>query len=691
MLRHHDRALAVLGGMLCLLAAPACAPDRAQQEDGVYLERGDLPEIRRRGQLRILLPPQQARMLPRRGDLLDLDLVLARELAAELGLEPVLVTVEDRSELLRALLDGRGDLAMARLTATPARRERFAFSVALDHVRELLVTREDDDGIRRPADLAGQSVAVRASSSFHGTLERLRERVPGLVIQAVDERIDTEDILYRVARGEYRATVADEDLLEDVMRYVPGLRAAFALTSERPIAWALRPDARRLKAAVDGFLQERALTAHLGERALGGLDEIRDRKVLRVLTRNSASTYFLYRGEQLGFDFELARRFAGEIGCRLQVVVPPSADRLIPWLEEGRGDLIAAALAITPERAERIAFSRPYNRVSEVVVVSAADDSIHGPADLAGRKVAVQRSSSSYDSLRALQVQVGFLIVAAPEDLAVEELIDRVGRGELDVTIADSDTLDVELTQRDDVRGAFVLRDGKPLGWAVRPDATALLAAVDGFLDREYRGTFYNVLRAKYFGNRRRAARVAASRAAREGRISPYDALFRKYGTEVEIDWRLLAAQAYTESEFDPAAVSWAGAVGLMQVLPSTAAELGITGDLREPETNVRAGALYLRRMIDLFEPALPMAERVRFALGSYNAGRGHILDARRLAEEQGFDDRVWFGHVESVLPLLTRSAYASRSRYGYCRCLETVEYVREIHDHYAAYTRIMN
>ena len=123
----------------------------------------------------------------------------------------------------------------------------------------------------------------------------------------------------------------------------------------------------------------------------------------------------------------------------------------------------------------------------------------------------------------------------------------------------------------------------------------------------------------------------------------------------------------------------------------AAAEEMGVTGDLHDPETGIRAGAAYLRHLLDLFEPTLPMAERLRFALGAYNAGRGHILDGRRLAREQGLDPDRWFGHVEQALPLLARQAYASRARYGYCRGSQTREYVREIDDHYAAYTRIIN
>ncbi len=157
------------------------------------------------------------------------------------------------------------------------------------------------------------------------------------------------------------------------------------------------------------------------------------------------------------------------------------------------------------------------------------------------------------------------------------------------------------------------------------------------------------------------------------GRISPYDDLFKKYGREVGIDWRLLAAQAFQESRFDPKVRSWAGAKGLMQLMPRTASEIGIRGDLHDPETGIRAGALYMRRLTDRYNPAMPLSERLWFALAAYNAGPGHVLDGRRIARQKGQDPNVWFGSVENTLPLLRQSAYARKARYGFCRCREAV------------------
>ena len=256
----------------------------------------------------------------------------------------------------------------------------------------------------------------------------------------------------------------------------------------------------------------------------------------------------------------------------------------------------------------------------------------------------------------------------------------------IELTVADSNILAIEQSYRDDVRPVYTLGEPREIAWAVRPGDTALLAEVNRFWRQEYRGEFHNILSKRYFANSRRIARLQQARE--DGALSPYDDLFRKWADQTGIDWRLLAAQAFVESEFDPGSESWAGAVGLMQVLPQTAEQVGVDGDLRDPETGIRAGALYLDYLIDRFDPALPLADRLRFALAAYNAGLGHVLDGRRLARAKGLDPDLWFDNVDRVLPLLSRQDYANQSRYGYCRCRETLAYVRQIDDAYAAYIR---
>ncbi len=660
--------------------------------DRGYLETGDLPAIRERGALRIIVPrlPKEGR-LPRSGHPIDFDRNLAARFAEANGLTPEFIWIDARNDLIPALLKGRGDLIAASLTITPERQEQIAFSQAVGFVHEQLVTRLGDTSLTQPADLAGRTLALRRSASFWQTAESLRTEHPEIEIETVSERLDTEEILYRVAQGELDITIADDNLVDQALGYMPELRVAFDVTEQRATAWGLRPDATELRAAVNSFIEDADVGTRRPERYTGDLPAIRERKVLRVITRNNAATYFIWRGELVGFEYDLARRLASSLGLRLEIVVPPTRANLLSWLRQGYGDVVAAGLTATRERElSGVAFGRPYNYVIETVVSRADETGLATPRDLAGRTVVVRRRSAYWTSAERLLAQgIAFELVAAPETQETEEIVDLVARGEYDLTIADSHILDIELTWRDDVTAAFTLGDSVAHAWAVRENDSELKRAIAEFLRAEYRGLWFNITYNKYFRTRRRIVEHVTERTTRTGAISPYDALVRQYAGRYGFDWRLIAAQMFEESRFDPDARSFVGAVGLMQIMPRTARGLGIDNP-EDPEAGIRAGTEYLRNQYQLMDDAASDEDRLWFALASYNAGYGHVSDARRLAARLGHDPNRWFGEVETVMPLLARAEYHRNTRYGYCRCQEPVNYVRRIREKYGAYRGVI-
>ena len=209
--------------------------------------------------------------------------------------------------------------------------------------------------------------------------------------------------------------------------------------------------------------------------------------------------------------------------------------------------------------------------------------------------------------------------------------------------------------------------------------------ALNEFLDREYRGLLYNIIYAKYFKDPRRIARHRSERAKELRALSPYDDTVKQYAARYDFDWRLILAMMYQESRFNPGASSFAGARGLMQVLPGTAGEMGFD-NLYDPEESIHAGVKYLAWVRERFEPELSVRDRMWFTLAAYNAGSGHVRDARRLARQQGWNPNVWFGNVERAMLLLSRPQYAQAARHGYCRCGEPVRYVRDVRSRYNAY-----
>lgn len=651
---------------------------------------GDLPVLQERGVLRVIVPPEPVDHLPRYGEPVTLDYDVARGLSGALRLKLELVKAQNFAEMMTKLLEGEGDIVAASLTITPERQEKAAFSLPYLHVDEYLVTKAGGDLPAAIEDLAGMEIGVRRSSSHYRTLLEIQRQVPSLRIHEAPEQLGMDLLVEGVVRGDYGATVSDEHIWRGVANHYPELATPLVLAENRPIALMMRPRDTQLKTRVDDYLLARRFSRHSQQPFTDDLPGLKERGRLRMITRNNPMTYFIHRGRQVGFEYELMRKFAEQHDLRLDIVIPDSHADVLTYLREGKGDVVAAAMTITPERRALAAFSPPYNEVDELVVVRAGVDSINSLHDLAGRTVHVRRSASFYTTLTALQDSIDLEIALVSDAMETEEILAGVEEGLYDITLCDSNLLDVELAYGRRLKAAFSIKPTR-LGWAVRKENPALLAALDRYVSEERGGLYFNMMKKRYFKNRRTIATAKDSlRVDLSGRLSPYDELVKKYARRYGQDWRMITAQMYQESKFDPRASSWVGALGLMQIMPETGRELGFD-DLHDPEANIHAGIKYMHQLVNRFDPALPMEERVRLALASYNVGYGHVLDARQLAREKGWDPDQWFGHVERAMKLLARPAYYKRARYGFCRGGQPVHYVRNVQSMYDAYVGMLS
>lgn len=651
---------------------------------------GDLPVLQFHGKLRVIVPPEPLAHMPKQAEPVTIDYDLARDLAEELKLELELVKAENYAQMVQKLLEGEGDIIAASLTITPARQEQAAFSMPYLYADEYLITAASDSLPTTIEDLAAMKIGVRRSSSHYETLLDIQQRVPSLRIHAAPEKLGLEHLIEGIVRGEYTATIADEHLWRAVESYYDSMVTPLIVAENRPIALMMRLDDMQLKTKVDEYLLARQFTRQPQQAFTDDLPGLKERRRLRMITRNNAMTYFIHRGRQVGFEYELIKEFADRHNLRLDIVIPESHADLLTYLSEGKGDVVAAAMTITKERRAQAVFTLPYNEVDELVVVRAEEDSIASLQDLAGRTVHVRQSSSFYSTLMALADSIeGLQIAALPDSLETEDILAGVEEGRYDITLCDSNLLDVELAYGRQLKVAFSIKPTS-LGWAVREDNPALLAALDHYVKEEKGGLFFNMMKKRYFKNKRTIAKAKDSlRVDLSGRLSPYDELVKKYARQYGQDWRLITAQMYQESKFDPQATSWVGARGLMQIMPVTGHELGFT-DLHDPEENIHAGVKYMSQLVNRFDPNIPIEERTRLALAAYNVGYGHVLDARRLARENGWNPDRWFGHVEQAMRLLAKPAYHERARYGFCRCGQPVHYVGNIQNFYDAYVGML-
>ncbi|NNE64837.1 MAG: transglycosylase SLT domain-containing protein, partial [Gammaproteobacteria bacterium] len=262
--------------------------------------------------------------------------------------------------------------------------------------------------------------------------------------------------------------------------------------------------------------------------------------------------------------------------------------------------------------------------------------------------------------------------------------------GELEATLVEQHVLEIELAASGDIKSVVKLDEEIPHVIAVRNNNERLKEVLNTFIKRVYKSEFYNVLYSKYFKSRESVARLNRNRVTdlENGKISPFDNLVQKYSDKYGFDWRLIAAQMFQESGFDPAAKSHRGARGLMQVMPRTARSLGIE-KINEPAGSIQAGVKYMDWLRDRFDDELPLTERLWFSLAAYNAGIGHVRDARRLARKLGKDPDKWFDNTEQAMLLLSKKHYAKKARYGFVNGREPVNYVREIKQRFEAYVEL--
>jgi membrane-bound lytic murein transglycosylase MltF len=412
-----------------------------------------------------------------------------------------------------------------------------------------------------------------------------------------------------------------------------------------------------------------ALVAEMMEPFHGDFDAMVENRVIRVLVTNNATNFFLDGGTQRGITADALREFEKALNEELRLgrrplqvaAIPVLRNQLIPFLEEGRGDIAVASITITPDRAQRVDFSVPAaENVREVVVTGPHSPTIASLDDLSGQRVYVRPSSSYWESLSTLNASFRergleeIEIAAASEYFETEDLLEMVNAGLIEITIADDylATFWAQVLPEIVVQEDLAVATGQNLGWAIRRDATGLKPRVDRFVKANRKGHLLgNMLIKRYLQNTNYVKNALAEKE-RE-RLDEVIDLFREYGDRYTFDYLMVAAQAYQESGLDQGVVSRAGAIGIMQMLPSTAADKSVgIPDISTVENNIHAGTKYLRYIVDHYfdDPEIDEVNRTLFAFASYNAGPNRIRRLRTTAAESGYDPNQWFRNVEVVV-----------------------------------------
>jgi len=600
------------------------------------------------------------------------------------------VEVDARWNLLQRLLSGEGDIIVGEgksLLAGVYGPIEFTVPWTSSHLQ--IVARADTTQINKPSDLEFRQVAVKKSAPAWPILQGLAESNPNMEILAVPESLSREEILQRVSSGMYDLTVTDSQFLTGYLPQHTELTAVYDLTEGEPRAWGVPALAENLQAALNRFLYKNHLSLSVDDVHLGDLPAMQARRTLRVITYQDPAHYYFSDGKFHGFEYDLISRFARKEDMRVDVVLADSHAEMQSLLLRGEGDIIAASLPAGSIGVDDITASAAYNYSTPVIIGRGDEAPISDVRDLEGRRVTLPASSPYRHYLETVRSRgIDFEIAEAESSISIKGVLSMVSLGMYDLTLLDNQQLKPELIKEYGVKPHFTLGEPVPHVWAVRAGNSQLLASVNEFLKTNYRNKFYNVLYARYFerGDRQIADTRLVPRATR---LSPYDEIVRHYAEHYSFDWRLIVAQMYQESQFNPAAVSNAGARGLMQLMPTTAELVG-NENTSDPEKNIASGVKYLSMLRDRFEKDLLLEDRTWFTLASYNAGYGRVKRARKLAEEMGLDKNRWFGNVEKAMLIMAKPFEREGEIIRNCRCGQTVVYVREIRTLYNNYVRLI-
>ena len=436
------------------------------------------------------------------------------------------------------------------------------------------------------------------------------------------------------------------------------------------------------------------------------LDAIRGRGKLIAVTDYNSTNYFIYRGEPMGFHFELLKSFSDHIGIDLEIITENHLEHAFRMLYSGEADILAIGLTVTSSRKKEIQFTEPIDETRQVLVqrkpgnwrtmtLAAVEKTlIRNQLDLANKTVYVQEVSAHADRLHSLAEEIGESITVIEVPFESEKLIQLVEKGEIYYAVCDENVALVNSTYYPDIDVSTPVSFPQSQAWGIKKTSSEELLKELNLWIRTFRETqTYAMLYAKYFKNSRSSIIVKSDYyALSTGKVSPWDNIIKIYSDSINWDWRLLASLICQESRFAPNVKSWAGAYGLMQVMPETGKSFGI--DITSsPRNNIKAGARYINWLHSIFDQKIPDEnERNRFILAAYNAGPGHVLDAMKLAEKNGKDPRKWDDNVAVWLLKKSEPKYYNDAvvKNGYFRGRESIAFVNEVLDRYEHYRNII-
>ncbi len=437
------------------------------------------------------------------------------------------------------------------------------------------------------------------------------------------------------------------------------------------------------------------------------LDAIQKRGKLIALTDFNSISYFIYRGTPMGYQYELLKDLAAELDLDLEIHVSNNLQQSFDMLINNECDLLAINLTITSERQKLVNFTQPISQTQQILVQLTdkqrakynpdykGGGHIKSTLDMAQKTIHVVKNSSFAARLRNIETEIGDSInIVEVDNIDSEQLIWQVVNNDIDYCITDQEVALVNKTYYPTLDISTIASLPQNMAWAVNKNNPQLLDAVNEWITKIKKSPKYAILYEKYFRDPKTVKRAQSPYLSfKGGNISVYDDEIKKCSKIINWDWRLFASLVYQESRFNADAISWAGAFGLMQLMPETAQRYGVDEE-STPEANLKAGAKFLKWIDKQLQDSVPdQNERIKFVLAAYNIGLGHIFDAQRVARANGYNPQVWDGNVDYFLLHKSDNQYYDPElvRNGYCRGIETYNFVRSIMERYRIYKTLIN
>lgn len=423
------------------------------------------------------------------------------------------------------------------------------------------------------------------------------------------------------------------------------------------------------------------------------LPQIKEQGEITAVTLYSSVSYFQYKMQPMGYEYDLVKDFAHSLGLKLNLKVAENTTRLIEILEAGEADLVAYPIQINNKLKETVIYCGREEQDSQVLVQHAnkGDAILTDVTQLIGKEVYVKPATKYYERLKNLDKELGggiHIREVEQDSVTTEDLISMVSQGRIPYTVSDRNIARLNKTYFWNINVSLEISFLQRSSWIVRKSSPQLAAAINDWASDKSSNHVYKALTKRYFELSKKPLSSVMPKV-KNGHVSPYDELFRKHAQNIDWDWQLLASISYQESHFNPNVVSWAGAEGLMGIMPNTAKALGVTPhELKDPDIGIRTGVDCLRRFRQGFSKIKDPIEKIKFTLASYNAGIGHIYDAQRLAEKYGKDPMIWDDNVAEFIRLKNDPEYYNDPvcKHGYLRGSETFNYVTEVMERYKYY-----